>query len=114
MSLSRIEDERQRLLLGGAGTGLFLLALGAIDLVTRGAVGLSALVPPFGAAVVIVFFTPETASARPWNVVVGQIVSTLVACGVLSLLPSAPSAVLAALAVTSSVFAMIATRSFHP
>ena len=66
---------------------VFIVALSAIDALTRGAVSLPALVPPFGASVVIVFFAPDSPAARPWNVMIGQTVSALVACSVLALLP---------------------------
>jgi CBS-domain-containing membrane protein len=91
---------------------MFSLAL--LDQVTRGAVSLPALVPPFGASVVIVFFTPESPLGRPWNVMVGHLLSALVASSLLTCLPGAPTALLAALAVSGAGLVMLATRSVHP
>lgn len=91
-----------------------MLVLAALDTLTKGAVSLPALVPPFGASVVIVFFTPESPYGRPWNVVGGQIASALAASSVLWAFPHAPTGVLAALAVASAGLLMLATRSFHP
>lgn len=91
-----------------------MLVLGTLDGLTRGALNLPALVPPFGASVVIVFLVPESPAGRAWNVVVGQTASAFVACSVLWLLPRAPVSVQAALAVSGAGLAMFATRSFHP
>lgn len=91
-----------------------MLLLGALDVLTRGAISLPALVPPFGASVVIVFFTPEAPSGKPWNVLIGQTASAFVAASVLWLVPGAPTAVQAALAVCGAGLAMLASRSFHP
>lgn len=96
------------------GVALFMMVLAALDSLTRGYVALPALVPPFGASVVIVFFTPESPVGRPKNVLVGQTVSALAASTVLFALPSAPVGIQAALAVTCAGILMLATRSFHP
>jgi CBS domain-containing membrane protein len=101
-------------ILGAAGVMVFMLTLTLIDEVTRGAVSLPALVPPFGASVVIVFFTPESPLGRPWNVIVGHLCCALVAACVLALLPEASTGTLAALAVSGAGMLMLATRSFHP
>lgn len=84
------------------------------EALTRGAFGLQALVPPFGASAVIVFLTPDSPMGRPWNVIVGQVVSAFAACSVLFLLPRAPLGVQAALAVACAGLLMPLTRSFHP
>src|SRR5688500_3876599 len=102
------------MLFGSLGAALFLLTLGSLDAITQGELSLPALVPPFGASVVIVFFTPDSPAARPWNVLIGQVVSSCVALTWLSLLPQAPLATLAALAVSSAGIAMVMTRSLHP
>lgn len=91
-----------------------MLALALLDQVTRGAISLPALVPPFGASVVIVFFTPDSPLGRPHNVVVGHLVSALVASTLLAVMPTAPTPLLAALAVTGAGLSMLATRSIHP
>jgi CBS domain-containing membrane protein len=101
-------------ILGAAGVAVFMLTLTLIDEVTRGAVSLPALVPPFGASVVIVFFTPESPLGRPWNVIVGHLCCALVAVCVLALFPHASTGALAALAVSGAGMLMLATRSFHP
>lgn len=102
------------MLLGSFGAALFLLTLGSLDAVTQGELSLPSLVPPFGASVVIVFFTPDAVAARPWNVLMGHLVSSCVAVTWLSLFPQAPLATLAALAVSTAGIAMVMTRSLHP
>ncbi len=91
-----------------------MLVLGFLDAMTLGAVNLPAMVPPFGASVVIVFFTPESPFGRPRNVILGHVLSAVVTLLVLAALPGAPKGVLAAVAVSVSGVAMLATRSFHP
>lgn len=102
------------LALGALGTALFMLELAALDEFTHDWLSLPALVPPFGASVVIVFFTPDSPAARPWNVVVGQTVSAFAASAALGLWPEAAMGVQAALAVATAGCLMFATRSFHP
>ncbi len=114
MSLTRIHDPSRRLWIGSAATALFVLLLAAADALTRGLVSLPALVPPFGASVLIVFFTPESPFGRPRNVLLGQTLSAFAASAVLFLLPHAPIGIQAALAVTSAGLLMHATKSFHP
>jgi CBS-domain-containing membrane protein len=105
---------RKRQLFGTLGTATFLLILSMFDVLTRGAISLPSLVPPFGASVVIVFFTPESVTGRPRNVIVGHLSCALAASAVLWLLPHAPLGLLAALAVSAGGLLMLATRSFHP
>jgi CBS domain-containing membrane protein len=114
MSLAHVSDRSQRVILGAAGVAVFMATLALIDEFTRGAVNLPALVPPFGASVVIVFFTPDNPAGRPWNVIVGHLVCAFSAALVLALLPEARVGVLAACAVTLAGSLMLATRSFHP
>jgi CBS domain-containing membrane protein len=114
VSLASVPDRSHRNVLGAIGVALFMIALTAIDALTRGAIGLPALVPPFGASVVIVFFAPESDAGRPWNVIVGHLSCALAASTVLWLLPGASTGVLAALAVSIGGLLMLATRSFHP
>jgi CBS-domain-containing membrane protein len=114
MSLSAVRDPSRRIKLGALGVAVFMLTLAALDVLTRSTVSLPAIVPPFGASVVLVFFTPDSPGAKPWNVLVGQTASAFVACTVLWLLPSAPLSVQAALSVCGAGLAMLSTRSFHP
>ena len=114
MSLARLENKALRLSFGCLGAALFLLCLGSADAFTRGALSLPALVPPFGASVVIVFFTPESPAGRPANVLGGHLSSAMMGVIWLGLLPHAPVALLAALAVTSAGLMMVATRTIHP
>jgi CBS domain-containing membrane protein len=92
----------------------FILALGALDHWTHGAVDLPALIPPFGASTVIVFFAPETLASRAWNVIAGHLGSALAAALVLVLLPEAPLALNGALAVAGAGLWMVASKSVHP
>jgi CBS domain-containing membrane protein len=114
MSLALVRSPSRRIKFGSIGVAAFMVSLVALDVLTRSAVSLPALVPPFGASVVLVFFTPESPGARPWNVLVGQTASAFVAATVLWVLPDAPMAVQASLAVVGAGLAMLATRSFHP
>jgi CBS domain-containing membrane protein len=114
VSLARVSEQSHRVILGAAGVAAFMVALTLIDEITRGSVSLPALVPPFGASVVIVFFTPESPLGRAWNVIVGHLSCALVAAVVLALFPDASTGVLAALAVSGAGLLMLATKSFHP
>lgn len=100
--------------LSSLGAALFILALGALDPLTRGAVNFPALIPPFGASTIIVFFAPDTSASRAWNVIVGHLGSALVAAFVLTLLPTLAPAWQAAIAVSGAALVMGATRSIHP
>jgi CBS-domain-containing membrane protein len=114
MSLALVREPSRRIKLGAIGVAAFMVVLATLDVLTRSAISLPALVPPFGASVVLVFFTPESPGARPWNVLVGQTASAFVAASVLWLLPAAPISVQATLAVCGAGLAMLASRSFHP
>jgi CBS domain-containing membrane protein len=114
VSLASLPHRPARQVVGVLGVALFLVALSLLDVLTRGAVGLPALVPPFGASVVIVFFAPDSDASRAWNVVVGHLACAVAACAVLAVAPAQPVALLAALAVSLGGLLMLATRSFHP
>lgn len=92
----------------------FILALGALDGITHGAIDLPALIPPFGASTVIVFFAPETGASKAWNVIVGHLGSALAAALVLALMPEAPLALKGALAVAGAGLWMVLSKSVHP
>jgi CBS domain-containing membrane protein len=114
VSLTRIDDPSRRVLLSSLGAAVFILSLGALDPLTRGAVDLPALMPPFGASTVIVFFAPDSAASRAWSVLVGHLGSALVASAVLMLLPDSPVVVQAALAVAGAGVWMVLSKSVHP
>jgi CBS domain-containing membrane protein len=114
VSLALVEDPSRRVLLSSLGAALFILSLGALDPLTRGAVDLPALIPPFGASTVIVFFAPDSAASRAWSVMVGHLGSLLVACAVLRVLPHESLALQGALAVAGAGVWMVLSRSVHP
>ena len=114
MSLAKVVDPSHRVLLASFGAALFILSLGALDPLTRGIVDLPALIPPFGASTVIVFFAPDSVASRPWNVVVGHLGSLLVACAVLRLFSTEAIALQGALAVAGAGGWMVLSRSIHP
>lgn len=114
MSLARVDHPSRRVLFASLGAALFILSLGALDPLTRGAVDLPALIPPFGASTVIVFFAPESAASRAWSVVVGHVGSALVAMSVLFLIPESPVVMQAALAVAGAGVWMVLSKSVHP
>lgn len=90
------------------------MGLGVLDVVTRGAIDLPALIPPFGASTVIVFFAPGSLASRSWNVIAGHLGSALVASALIWLMPAAPVALVAALAVSGAGIWMVLSRSIHP
>ena len=102
------------MLLASLGAALFILSLGALDPFTRDAVNLPALIPPFGASTVIVFFAPASSASRAWSVVAGHVGSALIACAVLWLMPGASVTTQAALAVAGAGIWMVLSRSIHP
>jgi CBS domain-containing membrane protein len=114
VSLTRVDDPSRRVLLASLGAALFILSLGALDDVTRGAVDLPTLIPPFGASTVIVFFAPDSAASRAWAVLVGHLGSALVASAVLLLMPASPVVVQAAVAVAGAGVWMVLSKSVHP
>lgn len=114
MSLARIDDPSRRVLLASLGAACFILSLGALDPLTKGAVDLPALMPPFGASTVIVFFAPDSVASRAWSVLVGHLGSALVAAAVLVTMPDSPVVVQAALAVAGAGVWMVASKSVHP
>jgi len=114
VSLARVEDPSRRVLWASLGAAAFILSLGALDPITRGAVDLPALMPPFGASTVIVFFAPDTAASRAWNVIVGHLGSALVASLVLLAMNDSPLATQAAVAVAGAGVWMVLTKSIHP
>jgi CBS domain-containing membrane protein len=114
VSLAKVRNPSRRAALGAFGAAAFMGVLTLLDELTRGAVNLPALVPPFGASVVIVFFTPDSPFGKAWNVIVGHLCCAFVAALVLTCLPDASTGLLAALAVSGAGLLMLATRSFHP
>ncbi|MDB4973616.1 MAG: hypothetical protein JWN48_1957 [Myxococcaceae bacterium] len=114
MSLARVDDPSRRVLLASIGAAAFILSLGALDPLTRGAVDLPTLMPPFGASTVIVFFAPDSVASRAWSVLIGHLGSALVACAVLFLLPEASMVVQASLAVAGAGVWMVLSKSVHP
>jgi CBS domain-containing membrane protein len=114
VSLARVVDPSRKAMLASLGAMAFILVLGGLDQWTHGAIDLPALIPPFGASTVIVFFAPETLASRAWNVIVGHLGSALAAALVLSLLPEAPLALNGALAVAGAGLWMVLSRSVHP
>jgi CBS-domain-containing membrane protein len=100
--------------LAALGAAAFILSLGALDPLSRGALSLPVLLPPFGASTVIVFFAPDSPAGRPWNVVVGHLGSALVAFAVMALGAGLGTPSQAAAAVAGASVWMVLTRSVHP
>jgi CBS-domain-containing membrane protein len=114
VSLASVDSASRRMLLSSLGAVLFILSLAGIDFITSGALDLRALVPPFGASTVIVFFSPESPTGRPWNILVGHLGSAMVATMTLMLLPTFPLGVQAAMAVAGAGVWMVLSKSIHP
>lgn len=70
------------------------------------------LVASMGASAIILFFIPSSPLAQPWPVVAGQVVSA--ACGMFSALLVADVIAASALAIGTSVTAMLLCRCLHP
>ena len=95
----------------GAGLALALMA-GVFWVLGQGA-----LIAPFGASAVLVFMVAQGAMSRPWNVVVGNTVSALVATALvwaLSKLGPDIGVWLVPCAVALAIVAMSALRALHP
>lgn len=114
MSLASVHCPNRRAVLSFAGAAVFILSLAAVDFVMNGALDLRALIPPFGASTVIVFFSPESPAGRAWNITAGHVGSALVATATLMLLPGLPVGVQAALAVAGAGLWMVLSKSIHP
>jgi CBS domain-containing membrane protein len=114
VSLARVDEPTRRVLLASLGAAAFILSLGALDPLTKGAVDLPALMPPFGASTVIVFFAPDTAAGRAWNVVVGHLGSAMVATAVIMLLPQMTVVQQSSIAVAGAGVWMVLSKSVHP
>lgn len=95
----------------GLGAAIGLVVAGVIlHRLSGGAVPM--LIAPFGATAFLIFAVPNSPLAQPWSVVVGAIVSALVAIAVVHLVPQQLPA--AALAVGGAMIAMAACRAMHP
>lgn len=98
-----------------AGLGALLgLGLIAVLMPIENRIGLPglALVAPFGASTVLVFAAAASPLAQPWPVIIGNLVSCLVALALLALLPAGPW--VAPMAVALAIAAMMALRALHP
>jgi CBS-domain-containing membrane protein len=102
------------MLLSSLGAMLFILSLTGIDMASSGALDLRALVPPFGASTVIVFFSPDSPAGRAWNITVGHLGSAMVATMTMLMLPTMPVGIQAALAVAGAGVWMVFSKSIHP
>jgi CBS-domain-containing membrane protein len=90
----------------GAGIGIFVL--GYLSHVA----GNPLLMAPFGATCVLLFAAPESPFAQPRAVIGGQVIASIVALGVLTLLGTGWWAT--PLAVGGAIAAMQLTRTLHP
>jgi CBS domain-containing membrane protein len=101
----------------GAGLGILLVAaLASLSLngtfaLQHGLLAL-AIVAPVGASAVLVFALPSSPLAQPWAVIGGNTLSALVGIACAKWIPDASIA--AAVAVSLSIAAMLATRCLHP
>jgi CBS-domain-containing membrane protein len=95
-------------LLGGLGG---FLAIGALA-VLGGRLNVALLLGSFGASCVLLFGYPEAPFAQPMNVIGGHVICT--AIGLAALHWIGPQPWVLALAVGSSIAAMMATRTAHP
>ena len=95
----------------GALVAIGLMAIA--NIVLTGSLSTSLpLVAPMGASAVIVFCLPQSPLARPWNVVIGNVVSALLGVACARLIPQTEAA--AAFALFVAIIGMALTRSIHP
>ena len=92
----------------GLGVGL---GLGLATLVVHLAEDRN-LIAPLGASAVMVFALPNSPLAQPWSVVAGNVMATLIAVLMISILPATPWN--GPLVVTTALLAMQAIRALHP
>ena len=74
---------------------------------------LTLMIGAFGATAVLLYGTPNSPFAQPYNVLVGHVLSALIGVSVYMVLGQADW-LAAALAVSLAIFAMQITRSIHP
>ena len=96
------------ILLGGLGS---FLAIGALAQLS-GSFDVMLLLGSFGASCVLLFGYPEAPFAQPMNVIGGHVICT--AIGLAALHWIGPQPWVLALAVGTSIAAMMATRTVHP
>ena len=100
-------------LISGAGAVLGILATG---LLVRGLIGtgvhMPLLIPPIGAAAVLLFAVPASPMAQPWSVVGGNLASAIVGVSVARL--GADPIFAAGLAVGGAIAVMALLRCLHP
>lgn len=93
-----------------------LLGILLTGLVSRWLLGPNAPVPllvaPMGASAVLLFALPASPLAQPWSIIGGNLVAATL--GVTCALWIADPILAAALAIASSIFAMLALRCLHP
>jgi len=98
-----------------AATGaLFAIGLIAVaNIILTGSLLTSLpLVAPMGATAVIVFCLPQSPLARPWNVVIGNVMSALLGVACARLIPVTDVAAVSAMFL--AIIGMAVTRSIHP
>ena len=96
------------ILLGGLGG---FLAIGTLAVLTA-RLDLLLLLGSFGASCVLVFGYPDAPFAQPANVFLGHVICTSIGLAALHWIGPQPGSL--ALAVGSSISAMMATRTVHP
>ena len=91
------------------GIALTIIVCGALPLST---VDLPIIVAPLGASAVLVFAVPSSPLAKPWPVIGGNILSTLVGVAAFRLVPG--TALAAGAAVGGAILVMSIARCLHP
>jgi CBS-domain-containing membrane protein len=96
------------MLVRALGAGLALLVMEVLSDHWR----IELFLVPFATSIVVVMATPQAPFARPWNVVVGHLVSA--AAGLLVARTLGHGAMAAAIGMALAVTLMYLTRSMHP
>lgn len=96
----------------GAGVGLLATGLIARAMPHNGIAPPPFLIAPLGATAFLLFAVPNSPLAQPWSAIVGNLLSALVALGLIRLVPDPRLA--ATLSVAGAVLAMTAARAMHP
>ena len=89
-------------------TFIFVLAIAKAGLYSR----VTLLIPPIAASCVIIFTSPHSAFVKSKNILLGHVISAVIAIGILNFLGN--TSLSYAIALSLSIFFMLITDTLHP
>ncbi|GLS24297.1 HPP family protein [Marinibactrum halimedae] len=110
--MSKTKDSYIEDVMAGIGCGLALFLASALSYVVVGEKGFTVIAPSMGAAVIILFFLPQSPMSKVWALVGGNVVSAMV--GVTAFILFGANMVCASVAVMVSIIIMCILRCLHP